>query len=47
MDGTCLVGEGSFQVSEGMRAEVGVGEDLAEVGRSAVVNCGVCLKKKF
>ena len=36
VDGTCLAagmvaGEGYFQGGEGMRAEAGVGEDLAEV----------------
>ena len=42
MDGACFVvsmvaREGSFQGSEGTSAEVGVGEDLAEVGWFAEV----------
>ena len=50
MDGTCLAlgmvaGEGSFQGGEGTRSEVGVDEDLAEVGWSAVVDNGSVLRK--
>ena len=42
VDGECfavgmIAREGSFQVCEGMWAEVGVGEDLAEVGWCAEV----------
>ena len=37
VDGTCLAagmvaGEGSFQGGEGMRLDMGVGEDLSQVG---------------
>ena len=45
MGGACFVAdmvikEGSFQCGEGMVAEAGVGEALAEVGCSAEVNSG-------
>ena len=50
MNGTCLAagtvaGLGSFQGGEGMWVVVGVGEDLAEVGCSAEVDTGGCVKE--
>ena len=52
MHGTCLaagtvVGEGSFQGGESTKAEADVAEDLAEVGWSAEVDKGVCLRKWY
>ena len=49
MDGTCLAAgtvawEGSFQGGKEMRAEAGVGEDLAEVGWSTDVDRGGVLR---
>ena len=50
MGRTCLAasmvaGEGSFQDDKEMRAEAGVGEDLAEVWWFAEVDSGGCFKK--
>ena len=49
-DGTCcavgmVAGEGSFQGGEETRVEVGVSEDLTEVGWSAEVDSGGCFKE--
>ena len=40
VDGTCYAGEGSYQGGDGTLVEVGVGEDLEEIGGLSKLTVG-------